>query len=322
MLILTHDNPDPDAVASAFALRHLLSERRNIQSEIGYSGIVGRAENRAMIELLELRMRHFDDLRLEDYKTIALIDAQPGAGNSVLTHERLPDIVIDHHPRRRLTESVRFHDVRPGIGASATLLTSYLREAGLIIPPKLATALLYGIRTETQDLGREVSPEDRDAFEFLGPLADTEILARIARPPLSEEYFLNMLRALEGLEVGRKSAICRAGRVIDPDFVPEMADMAVRLEGIIWALALGRHDDLLYLSLRSNDSSAQAGEVIQKLVEDLGTGGGHGMRAGAKIRLNGNDGEDMEMIVRRRFKELVEESGTVFRALQGSGDAR
>lgn len=322
MLILTHDNPDPDAVASAFALRHLLQKRRNIESEVGYTGIIGRAENRAMVELLKLRMRHFDDLRLEDYKTVALIDAQPGTGNSVLNQARLPDIVIDHHPRRPLTGSVRFHDVRPGIGASATLLTSYLREAGIAIPTNLATALLYGIKSETQDLGREVSQEDRDAYDHLGPLADTRTLARIARPPLSEEYFLNFLRALEGLEIGRRTAICRAGDVIDPDFVPEMADFAARLDGIAWALALGRHGDLLYLSLRANDTSARAGEVIQKLVDGVGTGGGHGLRAGAKIRLQGHDREELEAMMRRRFSDLVEDPGTEFRSLKREGVAQ
>lgn len=322
LLILTHDNPDPDAVASAFALQHLLAERRGIHAEVAYSGIIGRAENRMMVDLLELQMRRLGDLRLDSFRTIALIDAQPGTGNSALPEGKLPDIVLDHHPLRPLTESVPFHDVRAEIGASATLLTSYLQEAGVAIPSRIATGLLYGIKTETQDLAREVSALDREAYEYLLPLADAEKLAKIARPPLSQEYFRNLLRALEGLQIGRQAAICAAGDVLDPDFVPEMADMAARIEGVRWALAYGKHQEFLYLSVRTNDTSVNAGELIQQIVRGLGTGGGHGMRAGAKVQLSSENRSEVEAAIRRRFIEVADPSAVEFRSLMPEAEVR
>jgi nanoRNase/pAp phosphatase (c-di-AMP/oligoRNAs hydrolase) len=307
LLVLTHDNPDPDSVASAAAMRHLLHETKGVECTVAFSGIIGRAENRAMVELLDLRLVHMSGIDLEDFPMIALVDAQPHTGNSALPDERMPDIVIDHHPLRESTRNAPFYDVREELGASATLLTEYIRDAGLAFPPDLATALLYGIRSETHDLGREVAEEDLAAYQFLFPLADPAKLAAISRPKLPRRYYLELAIALDSLLIGDQVAICSLGEVIHPDFVPEMADLAVRMEQIEWSLAFGSYENRLYVSIRTDDATGAAGEMMQSVLDGIGRGGGHGMRAGGQVDLQSvtSRREELEAELRRRFLEAT-----------------
>ena len=305
LLILTHENPDPDSLSSAVALRHLLETERNVQCTVAYSGIVGRAENRTMIETLQLDLSPLDSLDLESFAHVALIDAQPFTGNSAFREGRVPDIIIDHHPLRETTRRARFFDVRENYGASATILTEYLRESQVDIPSDLATALAYGIQSETQDLTRETSNADRAAFQFLLPLADGEKLALIARPRLEPRYYVQMSEALDALLVGEGIAICPLDEVIDPDFVPEMADFVVRMNGVNWVLVYGYFGDRMYLSIRTDDRNANAGDVMQHLVAGIGFGGGHGMRAGGNIAAPADDDRRfVEAELRNRFLQL------------------
>ncbi len=283
--MLTHDNPDPDSIASAAGLALLLQTTRAIEATVGYSGIIGRAENRAMVDTLDLPIRHISELDLAGYQHFALIDAQPNTGNSVVPNGRIPDIVIDHHPLREATRLAAFFDVREGLGASATIVTGYLRTANVAIPRDLATALLYGIRSETQDLGREASEEDFDAYVYLFHLADTRKLAAISRPALEPRYFAQLATALDSLMVGESVSVCQLDHVMDPDFVPEMADLAVRYEGVEWSLVTGQFAHRLHLSIRSDAVDANSGELMQQLLDGLGRGGGHGMRGGGNIDL-------------------------------------
>jgi len=311
LLVLTHDNPDPDSIASAAAMQYLLRRLRNIESTVAYSGIVGRAENRAMLELLKLPIRPLLETDLDEFAHVALVDAQPDTGNNALPAGRIPDIVVDHHPLREATTRSPFYDVRPELGASATLLTEYLQEANIPIPCDLATALLYGVRSETQDLGREVAEADRSAYQLLFPLADAQILSAIARPQLPRAYFDQLSVALRSLQVMGASSVCPLDEVIDPDFVPEMADLAVRMEGIQWTLAYGSFDRKLYLSIRTNDPGAKAGELMQRILKGLGRGGGHGMRAGGNIDLSKitTPRAELETEIRRRFLDEIGAAG-------------
>jgi nanoRNase/pAp phosphatase (c-di-AMP/oligoRNAs hydrolase) len=324
LLILTHDNPDPDSIASAAALRYLLQKLRGLESTVGYTGIIGRAENRAMVRLLGIHLASIpDEVDVDAFEHVALIDAQPHTGNSYpIPAERVVDIVIDHHPLRSTTAMTRLFDVRDSIGASATILTEYFRAAKLEVPTDLATALLYGIRSETQDLARETSEADREAYYFLVGRADVSKLANIARPVLERRYFRQMSDALDAVTVAGELCICPLGDVIDPDFVPEMADFLVRMESVRWVLVYGYFEGRLYLSMRTNETDANAGEVMQQLLDGLGKGGGHGMRAGgnivtADVHLSR---ERMSQELDRRFLELMEVPGIAIVPLRESGN--
>lgn len=301
LLILTHDNPDPDSLASAAALKYLLATR-GVESQVAYTGIIGRAENRTMLEVLDLDVIHVAEIDPERFRYLALVDAQPLTGNSEMPGGRLPDIVIDHHPLREATKSVRFYDVRVGIGASATILGEYLRDAGVAIPADLATALLYGIRSETQDLTREASDEDRETYRALLAQSDAAKLARISRPRLSREYYTQLADAIDSLLVGTSEAVCMLGEVIHPDFVPEVADFFARMTGVEYVLVGGYVGDRLYVSIRTNDVDANAGAFMQQVLSGIGAGGGHGMRAGGNVRLTREtDREDLEIELIARF---------------------
>ncbi|MEO8218035.1 MAG: DHH family phosphoesterase [Acidobacteriota bacterium] len=307
LLILTHDNPDPDCIASSAAMKFLLKEKRDIRATTAYSGIIGRAENRAMVRLLDLPMKHVSEIDFDDYRYIALIDAQPRTGNTAVPEERDVNIVIDHHPLREQTKESDFYEVAPALGATATLLTEYCRLLSLEIPKDLATALLYAIRSETQDLAREVCEVDLTAYQYLVPLSDPTKLSLIARPTLERAYYFQLAAALQSLLVGRHTAVCRLGEVNDPDFVPEMADLVGRMEDVQWTLAWGTHEDRMYFSIRTNDEQADAGAVMQKMISGLGLGGGHGMRAGGAVDLTSSSRSPAElaaMMLERFLEEL------------------
>lgn len=323
LLILTHDNPDPDSLASASALRILLRHLKGIDATVAYSGIIGRAENRAMVSQLDLEIHHLSEVSMDEFSHFALIDAQPHTGNTAVPEGMMVDIVVDHHPLREQTKGARFYDVRDGIGASATLLTQYLRTAGVEIDRRLATALLYGIRSETQDLGRETSDADREAYQQLLPIADAEKLANISRPPLDPQYFRQMAEALRSIRMADTVAVCGLQEeVIEPDFIPEMADFFVRMEGLDWVLVYGWFRDRIHLSIRTNVVDAAAGETMQKLLDGLGRGGGHGMRAGGNIdpAKHPIDHDKIGDELEQRFLKLLGREGVALAPLEAQED--
>ena len=158
LVILPHDNPDPDAMASAVALKYLVSTLLEKPAEIALGGIVGRAENRAMRTYLSIDLVPVSEIRFDADVQVALVDTQPGRPNNSLPEGVVPTVVIDHHPAYAEYPGVPFLDLREHYGATSTILTEYLREVEAAIEHKIATALFYGITAETQDLGREATP--------------------------------------------------------------------------------------------------------------------------------------------------------------------
>jgi nanoRNase/pAp phosphatase (c-di-AMP/oligoRNAs hydrolase) len=195
LVVLTHDNPDPDSVSSALALAYIVKSRFKIPTSVKYGGIVGRAENRAMIRVLGLRVSPLGDPSALKGCDFAVVDMQPMTGNNSFPKNRRPIIVIDHHVLRKTTKA-EYIDIRTDYGATATILTEYLLESGLEIPADLATALSYGISSETQDLGREAREKDIQAYLALFPISNKKKLALIEHPKLSRDHFMTLSRAL------------------------------------------------------------------------------------------------------------------------------
>ncbi len=279
-LVLTHDNPDPDALASAILLGRILRRSFGQKVTVAYGGIIGRAENREMVRALRLPLSHIRRLNTKSYGRFALVDTQPRSGNNQLPRNVAADIVIDHHPLRRATESAGFHDVRPRYGATATILAEYLLASGVRGSHALATALVYAIRSETQDFAREYAGPDKEIYDIFFPQADHRLLARIQTPRLPFSYFRNLHEALESLETVETLVVSHLGAVEQPDIVPEIADLLLRLEGKTWSLATGRFGDRIYLSIRTTNPRAEAGTIMRRLLGRRGKGGGHGRTAG------------------------------------------
>ncbi len=284
-LVLTHDNPDPDAIAGAAALSKLL--RRGFKKRVttAYGGIIGRAENQEMVRVLGIRLSHLRHLNWKHYRHFALIDTQPGTGNNQLPDGIVPDLVFDHHPLRRATAKVPFADVRTDYGATATIVAEYLFARGIEIGKREATAFVYAIRAETQDFGREFSGPDKAAFDRLFPRSDARALARIQSPRLPLSYFRTLHRALENLETVSTLVVSHLGAVEQPDIVPEVADLLLRIQGKTWSLCTGRFGERLYLSMRTTNPRGDAGRLMRRLLGRRGKGGGHGMIAGGWMPL-------------------------------------
>ncbi len=312
LLILTHDNPDPDAIASAWILSRVVQRLGSIRGVLGYGGIIGRAENRAMIEVLRIPMRPLSSLRIETFDAIALVDSQPRTGNTSLPPDRFPDLVFDHHPCRRLTRRVPYYDIREDYGATTTILYEYLLAAGVRPDRRLATAVFHAIRSETQNLGREAGRPDARVFLSCFPLTNNEALSRIEHAPLPRAYFAMIDSAIDGTRIYRDVAVTLLGEVQNPDMVAQFADLVVRLEGIWWALCIGRYRGDLVLSIRTNHRNANAGRVIREIVGTEGTAGGHDMIAGGKLlgsSLTRTRARRAEELLRRRLLRLLTVDG-------------
>lgn len=306
VLIMVHDNPDPDALASALGFKYLLQSVWKISSLISYGGIIGRAENRAMIKLLDIEIVPFPKVRLKEFTTVALIDTQPGSGNNSLPPARMPDIVIDHHiPVYEKSRRAAFSDIRADYGSTSTIITEYLSSAGILGGDrKVATALLYGIKSDTRDLGRETGAKDVASYLGLFPRVMFKVLSRIEHPKLSRSYFGVISRAVDRALVFEDAVITDLGNVESADNLAEMADFLIRAEDTRWALCLGEYDNSLYFSLRTTISKANAGLLARRLTRRNGSGGGHCMIAGGRIPVNGNYQEQADLLKSKFLKEI------------------
>jgi nanoRNase/pAp phosphatase (c-di-AMP/oligoRNAs hydrolase) len=235
---------------------------------------VKRPENLAMVAGLGLEVRTVTPAELDECDGLALVDVQPTVfGDEMPARLRSVDVVIDHHPERPGYDAV-IRDIRPGYGATATILTGYVRASGMELRPKLATALIYGVKTDTQLLGRETSRQDVGAFAFLHQAHSPALLRRIERPALPLAGLQALGRALARTSVVDGIHLLVLGRVRE-DVIPQVADLGLQAEGAEWSIAAGVVNSDLVFSVRNVGYVRAAGEVVRAVVEGLGVGGGH-----------------------------------------------
>jgi nanoRNase/pAp phosphatase (c-di-AMP/oligoRNAs hydrolase) len=280
MLILLHDNPDPDSIASALALRTLL--KRNRQTAIiGHLGEkISRPENVAMIELLEIDLEKLVPRDLKEFDSIALVDVQPPFFGNLLPEV---DTVIDHHPPAG-SYKARFSEIKAQEGATSTILTSYLRAAQVEISERLATALLYGIKTDTISLNRDANQDDVEAFTFLYPLANLGLLRRIERAEMPPAELKSFAQALASHWIHNSIFFVNLRRVEREYLIPKMADFGIQVKGIEWSVAFGVLSGThLIISVRNVGYVKSAGRLVRDLFKDIGSVGGHRSAAKAII---------------------------------------
>jgi nanoRNase/pAp phosphatase (c-di-AMP/oligoRNAs hydrolase) len=309
-LILTHDNPDPDSIASAVALAHILEQMAGLEAIVAYGGIVGRAENRALVRVLKLPVVPISRVSFEDHDLICMVDTQPEQGNHSLPARHFPDVVIDHHPERPETRLAPISDVGGEIGATSTVVVEYFRASGLKMPSAIATALYYGIKADTRDLGRQTTPADVDAYLWLFPMVDKEALAEIEHPRLPIEYFRLYHTAIERALVYDHAVVCDLSEIYAPDMVAEVAERFLFLEDVKWSLAFGEYEGALYFSLRTSDRRMNAGRLIREVIEEKGgSAGGHGSMAGARIPLRGLNAAARTRLSQELVQRFLKEFG-------------
>jgi len=308
LLIVMQDNPDPDSIASAVGLRKLANSLGDLQCSIAHGGTVGRGENRALVRYLGLNLHHCDEIEFDKFDLIAMVDTQPGTGNNSLPQGIVPDIVFDHHPLRDITRSSEFFDVRRRYGATATILLEYIVEAGIIPDTSLATALLYAIRSDTQDLGREAGRADVEAIGFLFPIANKRMLGEIQRGSVEKAYFRMLAEGLENARMYGNCIVTTLGDTENPDMIGEVADLLLREDDTNWTLCTGFYQNKLLLSVRTSAQDMGADRVVQRIVAGRGTGGGHQTYAGGQVPLKKDtrsERENLERVIRQKFLKAV-----------------
>jgi len=311
-LILTHRTPDPDALGAMFGLECLLREAFDLEPEVAASGRISRAENVAMVSELGLDYVDAETLDTGRYSGVFLVDTQPGFGHTPLPADLPVVAVFDHHhppdlEGLRERELPPHYDLRLESGATSALIYGYLRDAGIELDARTATALCCGVRFDTLDLSISATPLDREAFFETFRRADMAKLARIQRPELPHAYYRDLYRSLSRARSYGRVVLGFLGRVANPESVAEMADFFRRMEDCRWSLVGGAVGQTYHLSVRTE--SAEAYGFLEHVLGKHGSFGGRGTVAGGQVALESNDWRELQRLERRlrsRALELID----------------
>ena len=278
ILILIQHDPDPDALASGLALRVLLGRNKQT-APIATFGSVSRSENQNMIRLLDIPVLQITDSDLQKYATIAMVDVQPPYFKD---RSIQADIVFDHHPVSE-PYTAEFSDIRTACGSTSTILGTYLIDANIKITQRLATALTYGIKSDTMSLERDISETDIEVFTSIYPLTNLNMLRQIENAMLAYHEVGAFVKALKNTTVVEKMLFAWLGTVVNEDIIPRVADFCLQIVGSEWAFVTGVHDKKVVCSVRNVGYVKHAGELVQKAFGSPGSAGGHRSMAKAVI---------------------------------------
>jgi nanoRNase/pAp phosphatase (c-di-AMP/oligoRNAs hydrolase) len=280
VLILLHNEPDPDALASGLALRNVL--RRNRQTAIiaAIQGVT-RPENLRMVNLLDIHVETIAPQQVADYDRVAMVDVQPHYFGGAI--DRV-DLVIDHHPEQPGYSAV-FKDIRADYGSTSTILTEHLRAVDANISERTATAMLYAIKSDTLFFNRQANRVDIEAFSYLYPLADAALIRKMEGAEITMERLEYVLKAKQHGRIVEQVFCSFLGTSPREDFIPYVADFYLQLENIKWTIVSGIVNDSLIMSVRNLGYSRNAGEFVRKYFADIGSAGGHRAMAKAVVPL-------------------------------------
>jgi len=267
------------------------------------------------VNLLDLDLVELDDGSLDEYDGVALVDhSRPGV-NDGLSADTSVDIVVDHHPPRAPVEA-RFVDLRHDIGATSTLVSDYLSRADIAPAESLATALLFGIRVDTDDFAREVSVADFEAAAWLVSRADLGLLERIESPSMTPEVVETLSRAIRDRDVRGDALASNVGAIRDRDALAQAADRLVCMDGIRIAVVYGFKDGTIYVSGRARGTDIDLGETLRDALDSIGSAGGHADMAGAQVPLGilGDTDEGSEAELAEVVSEVI--AGRLFETLK------
>ncbi|NJE09105.1 phosphoesterase [Thermococcus sp. M39] len=291
LLIVMHDNPDPDSMASASALK-AIAQTFGLKAEIVYGGVISHHENRALVNILGFDMKRVSkgSYEIKRHSAIALIDCQPNGNLTILEEDDLKkiQIIIDHH---QLLQSLKeklppdaFVDIRPEVNATSSILAEYFKALNLPLDETLFTGLFYGIYTDTKKFSK-LSHVDLKAIEFLAQKVNYELLDKIEHPDISTETAEILARAILNRKIYKNVVISNVGFITNRDAIAESADFLLRLEGITTVLVFGIVDDRIEISARTRDVRINIGKVLKEAFGEIGSGGGHAQSGGARISL-------------------------------------
>src|SRR5438105_374896 len=278
VLILLHNDPDPDAMASGLALRNVL-RRTKTTAIIGALQGVTRPENLRMANLLDIHVEPITPESLKEFDRLAMVDVQPHYFGGLV--DRV-DLVIDHHPEQPGYTAV-YKDIRADYGSTSTILTEHLRAVDVNISERTATAMLYAIKSDTLFFNRQTNRVDLEAFSFLYPLADAALIRKMEGSEITLERLDHVIKARQGGSLVDQVFCAFLGSIPREDFIPYVADFFLQLEHVKWTVIAGLVGDSMVISVRNLGYTKNAGEFVRRYFLDVGSAGGH--RAIAKAVL-------------------------------------
>jgi len=281
VLILLHNDPDPDALASGLALRNLL-RRTKTTAIIGAMQGVTRPENLRMANMLDIQVEQITPSSFGGFERIATVDVQPHYFGGLLDRA---DLVIDHHPEHPGYSAV-FKDIRADYGSTSTILTEHLRAVDVNISERTATAMLYAIKSDTLFFARHTNRVDLEAFTFLYPLADAALIRKMEGAEITLERLEYVTRASRTGILREQVFTAFIGEAPREDFIPYTADFFLQLEDVKWTILAGIVGPALIVSVRNLGYSRNAGEFVKRWFADLGSAGGHRAMAKAVVPLD------------------------------------
>ncbi len=308
LLILTHDYPDPDALASGFAFYHIAKHVFSISARLAYGGIIGRTENKEMVRILDIPVHPFKSQDLGKYQNIALVDTQPEFENNPFPADRKVSIIIDQHPS--LTPpSADLTIVDDSCGATSAILAQALLSLKQPIPDRLATALAYGIITDTLSLYRAKRPEIIRVYQQILPFSDMRALARIQNPSRTKRFFVTLQTGIQNATIRQELIVSHLGHVENPDLVSQAADFFLSYRDARWSFCTGRYEGKLHISLRASNPKTLAANILRDVVNDPKDAGGHETIAGGSVLIGKGEEESIweeaeKALVQRLIRRL------------------
>jgi nanoRNase/pAp phosphatase (c-di-AMP/oligoRNAs hydrolase) len=285
--IVLHTNPDPDGISCGLALATLAQiANPDLTVRLLYDGTIGYQENKALVNILDLKLERLKPHILTQCSYIALVDSGGPGINNGLSRDTHVDIIIDHHNEQNITPNVAFVDIRPKYGACASILTEYIKSLNITPHSELATALLYGIKIDTKDFHRNLSPNDLMNAAFLLEYADADLLEKIIFPQFSYETMDILGQAIINRKTKSGYLFSNVGYVRNRDALPQAADLLLSLEGITTAIVYGITDEAIIMSGRNRDVRLNLGTVMSETFGSIGDAGGHVTMAAASIPLS------------------------------------
>ncbi len=273
-------NADPDAIGSAMAVKRLLWRKVN-NITISNINIIDRPDNCAMVALLGVNLTYIKDLDETRFNRVVMVDSQPSHNASF--EKFTIDLIIDHHPDTG--SKAPFQDIRPKYGATASIMTEYLRAARIKPAVKLATALLLGIKNDTNNFEQQTLVEDVRSFQYLFRHANKHLVRKIEQSEIRPDYLKFFKKALENRRVRKGKVFVFLGPVPNPDLCVLIADFFLKISSIKWSIVAGYHQKKLVIIFRSDGLRKNAGKIAEQGFAQFGSAGGHKAVARAEIDL-------------------------------------
>lgn len=279
--VLVVINADPDALASALAVKRLL--RYRVKSVvIAYPNEIRRLSNLAMVDLLKISTVRLHTVALEDYDKKVMLDSQP---THLPVFENIEfNAVIDHHPATKGWEAT-FVDIRKNYGATASMMVEYLRAADMKPSVALATALFYAIKVDTQNFEKKATLADAISFRYLFNIANQNLVRKIELSAFRRSELNYFKVALNEMKISKQRLYVHIGRVPSPDVLVLIADFLNQVHEVAWVFVSGIHNEKLVVIFRCDGYKKNAGKLAAATFNEMGSAGGHPEAARAEVPL-------------------------------------